>query len=465
MNHITQNKSDWIPDLKAPGMPRYLAIADAIARDINAGRLEVGDRLPPQRRLADQLHVDFTTVARAYVEAQNRGLVRATVGRGTFVAARATKPASPQQPTAVDFSMNLPPEPDDRDLLAKMQAGFGELGQDLVNLLRYQSFGGTEMAKQAALKWLGRRGLAPSPERLFITAGAHAAMLSIFSVLAKPGETILTEAITYPGARSIAAQLGLNLSGLPMDEQGLDPDALRAVCQTARPKALYLNPTLQNPTSITLPAARRQEIADIARQFKLPIIEDDAYGFIAAQAPAPFAALAPDLTWHMAGLSKCLGAGLRCAYVVAPDARAAWPFVAAARAGTIMASPLTVALATRWIEDGTGDAILRFIRKQTIERQAMAREILAAYPFCSDPLSFSLWLKLPAPWTRSAFAGQMQSRGIGIVPSDAFTVMGDPPEAVRLCLGGPTKLPEIRTALEFMAHALAESPALASNYL
>lgn len=465
MSRIAQNKADWVPDLTVTAMPRYLAIADAIDRDINAGHLAAGDRLPPQRRLADRLNVDFTTVARAYVEAQNRGLVSSTVGRGTFIATRTAKPAAAPQPVMVDFSMNLPPEPDDPALIAKMHAGLIDIGQDLATLLRYQSFGGTGEAKQAAATLLNQRGLAPKMEQLFITAGAHAAMLSIFTVLAKPGETILTEAITYPGARSIAAQCGLKLVGLPMDEQGIDPDALHDACRDLHPKALYLNPTLHNPTTITVPAARRMAIAEIAQQFKVPIIEDDAYGFIAAHAPAPFAALAPELTWHIAGLSKCLGAGLRCAYVIAPNAQAAWPFVAAARATTVMASPLTTALATRWIEEGTADAVLRFIRKETTARQAIAHEALAAHPFQSDPLSFSLWLPLPAPWTRSAFVGQMQARGIGIVPSDAFTVTGPPPEAVRLCLGGPTKLPEIRSALAFAAHALTESPALASHYL
>jgi len=462
-------KPVWTPEIKATGMPRYIAIADAIARDIATGRLAAGDRLPPQRSLAQLLNIDFTTVARGYVEAQNRGLVSSTVGRGTFVtAAPAPKPrAAPpaRRPVPVDFSMNLPPEPDDLELLARMQAGLERVSQDLVPLLRYQGFGGSPDAKDAASSWLGRRGLVPSQERLFVAAGAHAALHAIFSAVAKPGEIILAEAITYPGARSLAAQLGIRLAGLPMDGEGIDPEALADACVRLKPKALYLNPTLQNPTTITVPVARRMEIADVARRFKLTIIEDDAYGFIPAHAPAPFAALAPELTWHVAGLAKCFGAGLRCAYVVAPDARAAWSFAAAARATTIMASPLTVALATHWIEDGTGDSILRFIRKEAAARQAIAAEVLAPLSFQSDPLSFNLWVPLPSPWTRSAFVGQMRAMGIGIVASDAFTVEGDPPEAVRVCLGGPTKRPEIRSALEFMAHALMESPALASSYL
>lgn len=465
MTKTMQNRIDWIPDVKDSGLPLYLTIADAIAKDKADGRLLPGDRLPPQRYLARNLNVDFTTVARAYVEAQNRGLVSSIVGRGTFIAMPEARPAPTNYAAMIDFSMNLPPEPDDPALIARMERGFAGIGQDIIDLLRYQSFGGSPEAKHGALIWLQRRGLLPAHEQLFITAGAHAALFSIFSILAKPGDIILAEAITYPGARSIAAQFGAKLAAVRMDEQGIDPDALTEACERLRPKALYLNPTLQNPTTITVPQTRRQAITDVARRFRLPIIEDDAYCFIPAHAPAPFAILAPELTWHIAGLSKCLGAGLRCAYVVAPDARSAWPFIASSRAATVMASPLTVALTTRWIEDGTGESIIHSIRKETMARQEMANKILAAHTFSSDPLSFSLWLSLPAPWTRSAFIGQMLSKPIGIVPSDAFVVEGAAPEAVRVCLGGPTKRQEIQSSLEFMAHILSESPALASNYL
>lgn len=464
----------WTPDLTRSNKPRYLAIADAIARDIETGQLSPGDRLPAQRGLAARINMDFTTVARGYVEAQKRGLIASTVGRGTFVAAspearREPSKTPPQlasrRASPVDLSMNLPPEPDDPELLERMQAGLAEVAQDITALLRYQGFGGSPDAKDAASSWLGRRALVPSQERLFISPGAHPALLAIFGVLAKAGDTLLAESITYPGARSIAAQLGIRLVGLPMDDEGIDPEALTQACMKLQPKALYLNPTLQNPTTITIPPARRMAIADVARRFKLPIVEDDAYGFLPVHGPAPFAALVPELTWHVAGLAKCFGAGLRTAYVVTPDARSGWPLAAAMRASCVMASPLTVALATRWIEDGTGDSILRFIRAEAAARQKIAAEILPAGIFKSDPLSFNLWMQLPAPWTRSAFIGHMRAMGIGVVASDAFTVGASPPEAVRICLGGPTKRPELRNALEFMAHALVESPALASSYL
>lgn len=458
---------NWTPDLARSDKPRYLAIADLIAEDIRAGRLSVGDRLPPQRKLATRLDVDFTTVARGYVEAQKRGLVESRVGQGTFV--RGLPKAEPRPRTArpdlVDLTMNLPPEPDDPDLVARMQEGLAEVSRDLVALLRYQSFGGAPADKDAASAWLGRRALVPAQERVFVTPGAHPALVGIFSLLAKPGDVILCEALTYPGARSIAAQLGITLVGLPMDADGIDPDALADAVKRHQPKALYLNPTLQNPTTLTIPEARRAAIVAVARRTGLRIVEDDAYGFIPAHGLPPLAAMAPDLTWHVAGLAKCIGAGLRTAYVIAPEAKAGWPFAAALRAANVMASPLTVALATRWIEDGTADTILRFIRAETVARQAMAKDILPKGTFRADPLSFNLWVELPEPWTRSAFVGHMQATGIGIVASDAFSADGNPPEAARVCLGGPVGRDKVRHALEYMAHALTHSPAAASMVL
>jgi DNA-binding transcriptional MocR family regulator len=458
---------DWMPNLTISGKPRYLAIADAIAEDIRSGRLAPSDRLPPQRQLARRLDIDFTTVARGYLEAQKRGLIESHVGRGTFVRRSARRPHSPmaRHPEIVDLSMNLPPEPNDPELLDRMQDGLDAIGRDLVSLMRYQGFGGVQADKDAASNWLSRRALAPPQERLFITPGAHPALLGIFGLLAKGGDVILSEELTYPGTRAIAAQLGLKLVGLPMDDEGLDAAAFEAACARFSPKALYVNPTLLNPTTHTISQPRRIAIAEIACRFGVPIVEDDPYGFLPTAGPPPFAAVAPELTWHVAGLAKCLGAGLRIAYVIAPDVRSGWLFASAVRTATVMASPLTVALATRWIADGTGEALLGAVRQESIERQRLAAAILPASGMRTDPIGFHLWASLPPPWTRSAFVGHMRSTGIGVVASDAFVTAGPPPEAVRLCLGGPPDRAAVRNALEFMAHALAESPAMASTFL
>lgn len=464
---------NWHPDLGRSSSPLYMAIADLIEMDLRSGQLLAGDKLPTHRDLARRLAIDVTTVARGYLEAQKRGLVQSHVGRGTFVtgsadAARVPLPVgiSPDSRRAamVDPSMNMPPEPDDPDLLARMRDGLSAVASDLVPLLRYQSFGGAAMDKEAAALWLGRKGLVPQQERIFVAPGAHPALLAIFGMLTKPGDTVLAEAITYPGMRSIAAQLRLKLVGLPMDDQGILPEAFAEACMREKPKAIYLNPTLQNPLTLTMSAARRAEIAATANTYRVPIVEDDAYGFIPASTPSPLAAFAPQLTWYIGGLSKCIGAGLRLAFVVAPDdSRALWSFAGAIRAGNVMASPLTAALATRWIEDGTADAILDFLRSEAPARQALAASLLPA-GYRADPMSFNIWLPLPQGWTRSTFGTHMRACGLGVMASDAFAVDGAPPEAVRVSLGGPVTRPQLQTALEFMAHALEGPPEMAGSF-
>ncbi|ENN88156.1 putative GntR family transcriptional regulator [Rhizobium freirei PRF 81] len=463
---------NWHPDLSRSANPRYIAIADLIEMDLRSGVLVAGDRLPPQRELAKRLGVDFTTVARGYVEAQKRGLVDSHVGRGTFVTGStgaerggfvSDLTPDPRRASAVDFSMNLPPDVTDPEIIARMREGMSAVAANLVSLLRYQDFGGSGMDREAAAVWLGRRGLTPPPERIFITPGAHPTLLAIFGLLARPGDVVLSENVTYAGMRSIAAQLRLNLVGLAMDEQGILPDAFAAACEKTRPKALYLNPTLQNPLTLTIPEGRRREIAAVARRYQVPIVEDDAYGFIPSHGPQPIAAIAPDLTWHIGGLAKCIGAGLRLACTVVPEGKAVWPFVSAMRTGNVMASPVTMALATRWIEDGTADAILRFIRTEAAVRQSMVASAFPAGSYQADPISFNIWLPLTDGWTRSTFSNHVRNSGIGVVASDAFTVEGPAPEAVRICLGGPIGRDRLKGALDFMAHALEGPPEMAAS--
>lgn len=456
--------SGWIPDLRRFGRPHYLAIVASIAEDVRAGRLAPAARLPPQRVLARRLGLDFTTVARGYVAAQARGLVESRVGRGTFVSDPA-RPARAALHGPVDFTMNLPPEPDDPRLLSRMQAGLTAVAADLPNLLRYQGFGGTAEDKAAGLSWLDRRGVPAAPERLLVCPGAHSAMEAVLATLAAPGDVLFTEALTYPGIRAIAAHRALRVVGLPADAEGVEPDAFAAACAKHAPKVLYLNPLLQNPTTQTMGRTRREAIVEVARRHQVAILEDDAYGFVAPAPPPAFCALAPELSYYVAGLAKCLGAGLRLAYLVAPSQRATLALASALRAATVMASPVTAALATRWIRDGTGDAMLQFVRMESRARQALAARLLPPELVRADPDGFHLWLSLPEGWTRGAFASQGRAAGLGVVGSDAFCAAGPAPEAVRLCLGGIAIRAEIARSLEILAHALARSPTLASAYI
>ncbi|WP_424985814.1 PLP-dependent aminotransferase family protein [Microbulbifer sp. S227A] len=446
---------DWTPESLTPGKPRYLAIADAIAQDIKDGRLTDGMRLPPQRKLAEALGIDFTTVSRAYAEAQARGHVESHVGRGTFVKGRvvADRP-DPSRAGEADLAMNMPPEDMPPDLTRQMQEGLGYVSANLIDLLRYQSPTGSERDRVAASSWLSMRGMAPALDRVAVTPGAHATMAAILSLITRAGDTVLCEAITYPGFRNIAGRFRLNTIGLETDEHGILPDALIAAIKTHAPRALYLNPTLQNPTTRTIPQARRLEIAEILNRFELTLIEDDAYGFIPAKTAAPIALHAPELTWHIGGLAKCIGAGLRLAFTIAPTPRCAQHLAQAIRALSVMPSPLSMALTTQWIEDGTADSIRRFIRSESAARQQIAAEALQGTRFDCAPNAFNIWLELPQGVGRADVVARMARRPLGLMPSDAFTVLGQPQEFLRVSLGGPATRDRLRENLHLLAAAL-----------
>ncbi|MDD7973144.1 PLP-dependent aminotransferase family protein [Roseinatronobacter alkalisoli] len=447
---------DWTPDLETEGRPRYMAIADAIEKDIGRGILAAGVRLPPQRSLADRLGIDFTTVSRGYSEAQSRGLVESHVGRGTFVAKQANSgnEPDPQRMAEEDLSMNLPPEPTDAALVARMQNGLNYVSANLLQLLRYQSPTGSDRDKMAASTWLSLRGMMPNNARVVITPGAHSTICAILAILTNPGDTVLCEQITYPGFRNIAARCGLNVIGVRMDDHGILPEALNDAIATHRPKAVYLNPTLQNPTTITIPNDRRLVISEVLNKHGVQLIEDDAYGFVPARAPAPIAVSAPDLTWHIGGLAKCIGAGLRLAYTVAPNAKEAHALGQIIKTQAVMASPIMAALATRWIEDGTADQIRRFIRSETAARQAIARDVLDGCTFRSEENAFNVWLSLPEGVGRADIVARMAGRPIGLLSSDAFTVGTPPGEHVRLCLGGSLSRDALRSHLYFLVNSI-----------
>ncbi len=446
----------WNPSLRPNGKPRYLELANAIKIDIESGILRGGDRLPSQRSVAQLLGLDFTTVSRGYSEAVKRGYIESFVGRGTFVRESNDDVEDPDPRRALeeDPMMNMPPEPDHPDLVARMTQGLQHVSANLVPLLRYQSVTGSTQDREMAVTRMAENGLNTSFERMAITPGAHASVLAILTFLSDPGQSLLCEAVTYAGIRAIAAQLGLRLIGDEMDEHGILPDALERSIAEHYPSALYLNPTLQNPTTHTVPAERREKIAQILCAHDIPVVGDDACCFVASSAPPPISHLTPKLGWHVAGLSKCFGAGLRLALTTVPEGQNKGLFYQALRTGNVMTSPISTALMSRWIKDGTASALQTHIRNAANERQKLASELLEGCVFRGQPDAFNIWLDLPEGTTRAEVMARMTNRQIGIMPSDAFSISAPPTEAFRVCLGGPITTSQLVEDLRALRDAI-----------
>lgn len=455
---MTETPQHWLKCIREGRKPAYILIAEQIAEDIHRGILGVRDQLPTLRDLARDLGLNYTTVARGYAEARKRGLIDTHVGIGTVVIGR--HPAIPiQSGTSAAMTMNAPPEPDHPGLLDTLRteaaALFTQDSKDgIYDLLRYQDFGGTARDKEAGAQWLRSHLPDCDASQILVAPGIHSALLAIMSMLAQRGDTICVESLCYPGIKALTAQLGITIQALPMDEEGILPNAFEHVCKTVRPKVLICTPTIQNPTTATMGKVRRKQIADIALRYSIPIVEDDAYAKLTDHSLPTLSSLAPGLTYYIGGLSKCLGAGLRIAYIYSPTDIHNRKLAGALRATTVMASPVTAALATRWILSGAADQLLNAVRIESAERQALAMRILHNADIQSDPAGFHVWVRLAAEQNAVELAHTLREHGVPCVASVAFSTDAAPPSAIRLSLGGNLTRRDIQNGLHFTSTML-----------
>ncbi len=444
----------WLPRLASNGGPRFLQIADALQAAVADGSLKPGDRLPPQRRLAAQLDVDLTTITRAYDEARRRNLLEGRGARGTYVAAPKVELTS-----ILDLSMNTPPPPDGVDFDDMLKQGLAQVLMRADNelLMTYHLAGGSDSDRKAGAKWLEPMFGHLDARQLVVCPGAQAAIAALILALTEPGDVILAEPATYPGLRAAATQFGRHVIAVEADKHGMVPEMLEEACRRHKPGLVYLNPTLQNPTAITIPERRRKELASIAKHCNVRIVEDDPYWLLADAPPPPIATFAPEQVCYISTLSKCLTPGLRVAFVLIRDPHERERFLVALRSFALMVAPLTAALATQWILDGSAGGLMEGVRNEARLRHRMARDILAGrYSGSGDGLH--VWLELPAYWNSSQLARAAGSEGIAVTPAEAFATGGGSVNAIRISLGSIKDRGRLQAALQRLSHLLARRP-------
>jgi DNA-binding transcriptional MocR family regulator len=455
----------WIPDLSRYGGPRYVAIVEAIGEDIERGRLKPGDQMPTHRDLASRLSVTTGTITRAYAEAARRGLLVGETGRGTFVKENLfdeafPAPSSTEDDGLIDLSLNIPPLPLGDPLGQALAKTFSSLSArtNLSALMGYQPAPGAERHRAAGAAWMARSGIEARAEQILVCSGALHAMTVVFSTLTKPGDTVFTESLTYPGMKNLAHLLHLRLQGLPVDAEGIRPDAFDEACRRDRVKVLYTIPTIQNPLGTVMPEARRREIAAVASAHGVSIVEDDVHSFILSEPPPPLSSFAPENSYYILSTSKSIAGGMRVGYLLAPE-RMVEPLATSVRATVWMAAPLMAEIASEWIKDGTADRLVEQKRAEASARQEIARRALEGFEFFAHPLSFHLWLHLPEPWRSNEFTAQLRRQGVAVTSSEAFVpAREEAPHAVRVCLGAPRSRAQLESGLAIVRRVLLDTP-------
>ncbi|WP_020585821.1 PLP-dependent aminotransferase family protein [Desulfobacter curvatus] len=450
----------WTPDLTGRTGPKYRKLADAIADAVAKGELRPGTCLPPHRILAYEISMSANTTSRAYAECVKTGLLCAETGRGTFVRinprgqAQGT-PADLYRPVAgpIDFSSNLPfPGSSGRYLAHTL----GELSRsrDLQAFMDYQKKPGLAHHLAAGTDWLAGMGVPATAGRTIVTCGAQHGIMAALMAATRPGDLLLTEALTYAPVMAMASRMDLKIRPIAMDENGILPDALASVCRSHPVKAVYLTPTIQTPTTATLDSERRKAVAGMAKTYDFILIEDDVYGPLRPDVKTPIAAFSPEHTVYISSTSKCLAPGLRVAFLYAPE-KLVPQLSRAIQLSCWMPPPLMVEIVSQWLADGTAEKLKTLQYQEAAHRQSMAGEIFSGQAFRADPCGFHVWLPLPSPWETHDFCRAAADQGIKLAPGSLFATDGrNDPGAVRISLSHEPDRERVRQGVKTLAALL-----------
>lgn len=455
--------------------PLYTQIALQVRQLIQQGTLKIGDRLPPNRELAERLGVNRSTVTTAYDELLADGLIATRVGSGTYVAAvPAALPALAAQPSLPAHTERLLPLnweaflPELRLDEWLANRGHGRRKDSLVfthalpatelfplddfrrsvervlrrdgrNLLQLGTSSGYEPLQQYLLQQMALVGIRAEPEELLLTSGCQQGLDLLRQVLVQPGDEIVVENPTYPGAISLFCQPPSKFIGVPVNAQGLELDALEDVLRRRRPKLIYVVPTFHNPTGVTMDLAARRRLIELAAQYRVPIVEDEIYRdlrYDGAALPSLKALDQYGVVIYLNSFSKVGFPGLRVGWMVAPRLLIEHLHALKQRSdlhGNLLAQAALADFARQGL---LNKHLQRCRRSYAQRRDTMLAALQKHFPpdaqWTEPEGGMAIWVRLPAGLNASELLAQAQLQGIYFTPGARFYVSGARSNTLRL---------------------------------
>ncbi len=367
-----------------------------------------------------------------------------------------------ERPGVISFAGGLP-DPRLFDA-AGLRAAFARaLGDDVAGrALQYSTTEGDPALRERIAGLLTGRGLPTTADELIVTSGSQQALTLVATLLLEPGSVVLVEEPGYLAALQAFRLAGARLMPVACDEEGLLPEALEAAVDRERPVLLYTVPTFQNPTGRTLPDRRRREVARIAAERGLWILEDDPYGELRYSGePAGHIAALPevaDRVLALSTLSKIAAPGLRIGWVRAP-AGVRRQLVIAKQAADLHTSTVDQAASAIWLgEVDLAAHVRRLCEVYGARRDALLGGLADALPPGStwnEPGGgMFVWARLPEGWDAAELLSAAIERDVAFVPGAPF--FAGPPDAATLRLSFTTHPPaEIAEGLRRLRTAWA----------
>ncbi len=202
--------------------------------------------------------------------------------------------------------------------LKDLSRSFARVGGDVNYVLTYGDSEGYAPLREAIAGRMQRRGVRVGAREVLVLTGSTQGIALIAQSLAEPGDEIIVESPTYPGALQIFQIHGLRAVPVAVDEFGLRVDHVEAILRTRRPRFMYTMPSLHNPTGVSMSLDRRERLVTLAQRYSVPIVEDDPYGELAPALPPPLVAQNPDYVIYLSSFSKTIAPSLRLGWLCAP---------------------------------------------------------------------------------------------------------------------------------------------------
>jgi len=433
--------------------PIFRQVVREIQGLIRSGSLPEGFRLPPERRLADALGVNRSTIFNAYRELKALGLVDAHVGRGTAVlkapapipkaigvpwrqlfresVARSHDPiiadllALTEREDVISFSIGLPaPELLPLDTLGEYTAELiREVGAPL--LLHCPTEGHSPLRETLA-QWVAARGIRARASDVLVVSGSQQGLDLVARIFIDPGDVVVVEEPTYIGALQSFRVAGAKIIGIPVDEDGMRTDILASILERERPKLIYTLPTYQNPSGAVMSVERRRHLLELALRWHVPILEDDPYSELRYEGeplPSLKALDENDLVLYQSTFSKALFPGLRIGYLVVPPV-VLRQLTLAKQGADLHSNSFSQYLLERFVRDGHFTTHIEktktaYRRRRDRMAAALLRDPSIGLEFAVPKGGFYIWCRLPDGVEQSALLANAAARGVVFLPGRA----------------------------------------------
>jgi DNA-binding transcriptional MocR family regulator len=439
--------------------PAYAGLAEALTELVGDGRIGLDVRLPSERDLTESLGVSRTTVTRAYDLLRTSGFAEARQGAGTFTRV-------PGGRTRV-YDRCLVPGPDDGDAIdlncaaasapPGIAAAFADAAVELPAYLGGHGYfpAGLPQLRAAIAATYDDRGLPTDPDQIMVTPGALSAAAIVARTYAGARDRVLVESPVYLNAVQAIRHSGARVTGVPVDPDGWDLDAVGAALRQVSPTLAYLIPDFQNPTGHLMTDAQRRTYARHLRRSGTVAVVDEAHQALALdgqEMPPPFAAY-DDRTITLGSSSKSHWGGLRLGWIRAP--RGEMDRLTRARLGIDLGAPVMEQLVlTRLLTDA--DALVSRQRERLREgRDALLAAITDQLPewrFRRPAGGLAVWCALPSG-RGTALAAEAERLGVIVAPGPAFAPEGGLDRFVRIPWTRPVV--ELEEAVSRLAAAWA----------